>query len=282
MKALRSLWSSLGTAVLPALALALGLAEPAGAVTVSPTALFIDARSPSATLTLYNGGTIAEELEVSFAFGYPVTDSAGRVMVELRDTAAAGEPSLLPYLRAFPRRLTLQPGQRQTVRVMVQPPASLAPGEYWGRVMVRARGGQPPIEQTQGNVRMQLSVETVVATAVLFRKGAVDTGVRLAGATAERVADGVQMTFDVERTGGAVWLGRIAAQLVGPDGRVVGETGDQVALYRSMRLRFTVALPPGAPRTGYTVRYTLDNERPDLPTPGQLTAPPVTGTLAIR
>jgi len=282
MKLFRSFCSSLGTAALVALALTPVAAVPAAAVTVSPTALFIDSRSPSATLTLYNGGTIAEELEVSFAFGYPVSDSAGRVTVNLVDTAAAGEPSLVPYLRAFPRRLTLAPGQRQTLRVLVQAPASLAGGEYWGRVMVRARGGQPPIEQTQGNVRMQLSVETVVATAVLFRKGTVDTGIRLGNARAELAGDSVRATFDVERTGGAVWLGRVSAQLVGPDGRVVGEMGDAVALYRSLRVRFAIPLPAGAPRTGYTVRYTMDNERPDLPSPGHLTAAPVNGTVPVR
>jgi P pilus assembly chaperone PapD len=281
MKRFRSLRSSVVSAALIALALTLA-AVPAAAVTVSPTALFIDSRSPSATLTLYNGGTVAEELEVSFAFGYPVSDAQGRVTVDLVDTAAAGEPSLVPYLRAFPRRLTLAPGQRQTLRVLVQAPGTLAAGEYWGRVMVRARGGQPPIEQTQGNVRMQLSVETVVATAVLFRKGAVDTGVRLVSATAELARDSVRATFDVERTGSAVWLGRVSAQLVGPDGRVVGETGDAVALYRSLRLRFVLPLPAGAPRSGYTVRYVLDNERPDLPSPGHVTAPPINGTTPVR
>ncbi|HYW05458.1 MAG TPA: hypothetical protein VE913_00805 [Longimicrobium sp.] len=280
MKALSSLRYT--TAALLAATLALGAPSPAAAVTVSPTALFIDSRSPSATLTLYNSGTLPEELEISFAFGYPVSDSTGRVAVELLDNAATGEPSLVPYLRAFPRRLTLQPGQRQTLRVLVQPPASLAAGEYWGRVLVRARGGQPPIEQTQGNVRMELSVETVIATAVLFRKGAVETGIRVRGARAERIGDAVRATFDVERGGSAVYLGRVTAQLVGPDGRVVDETGDAVALYRSLRLRFAFRVPAGAPRAGYTVRYAFDNERPDLPLPGPVTAAPVTGTLAVQ
>ncbi len=269
-------------ALLLAFLAALAPVASARAVTVSPTALFIDSRTPTGTLTLYNSGTRPEELEISFAFGYPRADSAGAVSVELVDTAASGEPSVVPYLRAFPRRLVLQPGQRQVVRVMVQPPADLAAGEYWGRVVVRSRGGQAPIEQTQGAVRMQIDVETAVATAVLFRKGTVETGVAVNGATARVDSGAVTLLLDLERRGGAAYLGRVAARLVAPDGSVAAQTDDAVALYRSLRFRARLPLPAGASGAGYRVEYTVDNERPDLPVSGPLRAPPVTGTAPVR
>jgi P pilus assembly chaperone PapD len=268
-------------ALLLALLLA-GFATRAAAVTVSPSALFIDSRSRTGTLTLYNGGTLPEEVEVSFAFGYPVSDSAGTINVELRDTASAGEPSIVPWLRAFPRRLVLQPGQRQVLRVLVQPPADLAEGEYWGRVLVRARGGQPPIEQTNGDVRVQLNVETVIATALMFRKGAVETGIAVQDARAEATPEGVQLTVDVARQGTAAYLGRIRAQLVAPDGRVQGEVEDAVAVYRTLRRRFVFPAPAGGLRPGYTVRYTFDTERPDLPSAGPVRAAPVAGAVTVR
>ncbi|HEX2090987.1 MAG TPA: hypothetical protein VHG28_01245 [Longimicrobiaceae bacterium] len=262
--------------------LCLGLATRAAAVTVSPSALFIDSRSQTGTLILFNGGTRPEEVEVTFAFGYPISDANGTVNVELRDTAPAGEPSIVPWMRAFPRRMVLQPGQRQVLRVLVQPPATLPEGEYWGRVLVRSRGGQPPIEQTSGDVRVQLNVETVIATAVMFRKGTMTTGLGVTAASAEMKDDQVEVTFDVARQGVAAYLGRVRAQLVGPDGRVAGEVEDALAVYRTLRRRFVFALPAGALRTGYTVRYTFDTERPDLPATGPVKAPPVTGTLPVR
>ena len=268
-------------ALLVALLLA-GLATRAAAVTVSPSALFIDSRSRTGTLTLYNGGILPEEVEVSFAFGYPVSDSVGTINVELRDTASSGEPSIVPWLRAFPRRLVLQPGQRQVLRVLVQPPADLAEGEYWGRVLVRARGGQPPIEQTNGDVRVQLNVETVIATALMFRKGAVQTGITVQDARAETTPQGVQLTVDVARQGTAAYLGRVRAQLVAPDGRVQAEVEDAVAVYRTLRRRFVFPAPDGGLRPGYTVRYTFDTERPDLPAAGPVRAAPVAGAVAVR
>jgi len=268
------------------LALALlAIVAPAGrawAVTVSPTALFIDSRSPTGTLTLYNSGTRPEELEVSVAFGYPRTDSTGAVTVELVEAAPAGEPSLVPYLRVFPRRLVLQPGQRQVLRVMVQPPAGLAAGEYWGRVVVRSRGGQEPVEQTQGDVRMQIAVETAVATAVLFRKGEVTTGVAVNAATAATEGNDAVLTLDLERRGGGAYLGRVTTRLVAPNGTVAAELEDAVALYRSLRLRVRLPFPAGATRTGYRLEYTVDTERSDLPATGALKAPPVSGAVPLR
>jgi P pilus assembly chaperone PapD len=262
--------------------LSLAGAVRAHAVTVSPTAVFIDARSPTATLSLYNNGTAPEEVEISFGFGYPSSNAEGELQVQIQDSAAAGEPSVVPWLRAFPRRLQLQPGQRQTLRVMVQAPAGTADGEYWGRVLVRSRGGQPPIESTQGQVHVALNVETVVATAVLFRKGPVTTGAAVRSASASLAGDSVRFTVDLDRQGNAVYLGRVQARLRDASGRVVGSAEDALALYRSLRRRFAIALPAGASRAGLTVEYVVDTERPDLPPAGPLKAPPVTGTVPVR
>ncbi|HEX8450984.1 MAG TPA: hypothetical protein VF647_02745 [Longimicrobium sp.] len=264
------------------LAMSAGTASRAAAVTVSPTALFIDSRSPTAMLVLFNAGTAPEEIEIGFAFGYPTTDAQGRTNTILTDSAPAGDPSILPYVRAFPRRLTLAPGQRQTVRVLVQAPAGMAEGEYWGRVVVRSRGGTPPIEQNNGAVRMQLNVETAVATAVLFRKGTVTTGLAVNGSVARLTPAAVEAEFDVRRTGSAVFLGHLRAEVVTADGRVVGRMEDEMAVYRALRLRYTIPLAAGAPRTGLTVRYTFDTERPDLPAPGAVKAAPVSGTATVQ
>ena len=252
----------------------------AWAVAVSPSALFLDTRSPAGTLTLYNGGSLPEELEISFAFGYPTTGDDGAVRVEMVDAAPAGEPSIVPFMRAFPRRLVLQPGQRQTLRVMVQPPADLAPGEHWGRVLVRSRGGQAPIEQQEGGVRMQINVETVIATAVLFRKGEVTTGVAVTGATAAPVEGGVRASVELSRQGNAAFLGRVVTELVAPDGRVAAAREDAVSVYRTLRHTVVLPLPAGAAAAGYTVRYRADTDRPDLP-PGALTSGAVTGTVPV-
>jgi hypothetical protein len=266
--------------VAAALALAAGAVRPAHAVSVSPTALYIDSRTRSAVLTLYNPGTLPEEITIDFAYGYPVSDSTGNVTVPVTQQPAAGEPSALAWMRAFPRRMLLQPGQRQLVRVLVEPPADLADGEYWARVLVSSRGGQPPIEQTQGDIRLQLNVQTTLVMAANYRKGAVSSGVVVNAASARHTADGVQLQVDLGRTGNAAYLGRMRAELVDASGNVVATLYDDIAVYRGMRRRLTFATPAGA-APGVAVRLHIDTEREDLPPGGALPSNPVDQRIPV-
>lgn len=255
----------------------------ARAVTVSPNALFIDSRTRSGVLTLYNPGTTAEEIEITFAFGYPRSDLAGAISVALADSAPSGEPSVLGFVRAFPRRLRLEPGQRQTVRILMQPPAGLAEGEYWGRVLVHSRGGRPPVEQQQGGIHMQIDLETVIVGAVNYRNGAVKTGVAVDSARAAIVAagDSVRVVADLRRLGNAAYLGHLTLELVGADGRVMGAVDEDLAVYRTLRKVESIAIPARTSLVGASVRYRLTTERPDIDPESRLAAEAVTGSIAL-
>src|SRR6187455_2006572 len=69
----------------------LGLSTRAAhAVTVSPTALYISSRNPSALLTLINTGSRPEEIELTIGFGYPVSDTAGVLRVDIAESGRDG------------------------------------------------------------------------------------------------------------------------------------------------------------------------------------------------
>ena len=283
MPARHRLASPVVRATLVALLACAGMGQQASAVTVSPTALYISSRSPSGLLTLYNSGERPEEIEISFGFGYPRSDSTGALQVMITDSAATGEPSAAAWLRVFPRRMILQPGQRQVVRVTIVAPAGIADGEYWGRVLVKSRGGEPPIEQTQGQVKMALTVETTFATAVFFRKGDNSTGITVPTALAELTPRGVQTTLDLQRTGSAAYLGRVQVFLLDSLGRTRDSVEDVVAVYRQLRRRFVMPLPPSVRASERLfIRYLVDDKRPDLPPGGQIPSPPATAIVPVR
>lgn len=250
----------------------------AHAVTVSPTALYIDSRSRTGFVTLYNPGVLPEEIEIGFAFGYPQSDSAGLISVPLVSAAPSGEPSAVEWMRAFPRRLVLQPGQRQVLRVLVTPPPGLADGEYWARLLITARGGQPPIEQVQNGVTTQISVETVMVVAANYRAGQVSSGVRVVDSGISLEGDTLVLTTDLERDGNAAFLGRMHARVLDANGNVVQEAEELIAVYHQLRQVLRIPLPGGA--TGpFSVRLNIDTEREDLPPEGPL--PMTTVSLLI-
>lgn len=257
------------------------LAAPVFSVSVSPMAVYIDNRSRTGSLTLYNPGSRPEEIQIEFAFGYPQSDADGNVTVPITPEAPPGEPSAVPWLSAFPRRLVLEPGQRQVVRVVARPPAGLAEGEYWARALVRSRGGQAPIESRAGDVGVQIDVETVVVVAVNYRNGTMQTGLQVNSADAALAADSAIARIDLARTGNAAFLGRILVEALDGRGGVIASTEEVVAVYRTLSRRIAVPTGMEAARVE-SVRFTLDTQRDDLPPGGPIPTPRVTHEVRIR
>lgn len=275
---IRSKWIARGT--LSVLA-ALVLAGTVRAVSVSPLALYINGRERSTVLTLYNDGTRPEEIQIGFAFGYPRSDSLGNLSVALADTAPAGEPSSLGWISAFPRRVVLQPGERQAVRVLVEPPPGLADGEYWARVLIKSKGGQPPIEQKRPDgITVQIDVETTVAIPASFRLGTVRTGIAIDAAHAQMQGDSVQTRIDLSRTGNAAFLGRLQVELLDAAGNVVGSRQEHLGVYHGIRRMLLIGASAGTHPT--RVRITIDNRRDDLPPEGPLPAAPISQVIPIQ
>lgn len=266
-------------ALVAAAALAFGARE-AAAVNVSPAVLYIDARTREGVVTLYNSGKQAEEIELGFQWGTHVSDADGVVRLVLADSAPAGAPSALPWLRAYPRRLVLAPGESQVVRVIVRPPAGLAAGEYWARLVVNAVPQVPAVEKTQGQATMRLRIGTRIVGGLHYRVGRLSTSLSVERASAARGGDKVHLTLDLARGGNAAFIGRLRARLLDARGAVVGaEHVEPITVYRGLRWRFTI--PTADAARVASVEYTLDTERADLPQGTVLRADPVQGRVNL-
>ncbi len=249
-------------------------------VSVSPMAVYLSNRHRSGEMTLYNPWSRPEEIRIGFAFGYPRSDANGNITVPVMPKAPPGEPSAVPWLSVFPRRIVLQPGQRQVVRVLARPPADLPDGEYWARALIHSRGGQAPIQDSAGGVGVKIDVETVVVVAVNYRNGKVTTGLTADSAHASMVGDSAIAFIDLHRTGNAAFLGRILVEALDAGGHTLGSTERVLAVYHSMRRRIPVGVPAGD--SVASVRYTMDTNRKDLPPGGPLPAKPVVVQVPVR
>jgi P pilus assembly chaperone PapD len=266
--------------------LALFLAAPvvleAQGVLVAPHAIFIDHRTRSGSLELYNPNSQPAEVTISTLFGYPVTDSLGIVTLKTTPAPDSGQPSAAAWIEAYPRRLILRPLERQRVRLLARPPAGLPDGEYWTRLIVAARGGSIPVAGVPDttSIRIGLTVEMRTIIAVFYRKGAVRTGIALSDVRAEVVRDSLIVRARLTRQGNAAYLGQLRGTLLDQDGRQVATFASQLGVYYELEPRFVAAVGRLRPAR-YTVQLEVTTDRTDLPRNGPIRASPVNGSAAV-
>lgn len=250
-------------------------------VLVAPHAVYLDHRTRSASITLYNPGADPVEVAISSFYGYPVTDSLGHFMLHVPDSVEAAMPAATAWIDAFPRRMTLAPLQRQTVRLLARPPQGLADGEYWSRIVIAAKGGA--IQMTgadSAGIQIGLALEVRTIIPLLYRKGALHTGVRLASLRVAPVGDSLTIRVHLERQGSAAFVGTATGTLVTEKGVAVASFQQPVAVYYDAEPVFTI--PLSAPKAGrYRFRLELSTERADIAPELLLRTAPVRDSIEV-
>ena len=254
-----------------ALAVALAIALPLASVLVAPHAVFIDDRTRTAQVYLVNTSSAPEEVEIGLSYGYPATDSAGNIFVRLVETPEPGNRSAAAWLRVFPRRITLQAGERQVVRVLAQPPAGLADGEYWSRMIITSRAVAQNAAEADSMIAVGVSMELRTIISVTYRKGRLETAARLTDFRAMIEGDSIIAWVGMARDGNAAFLGTLRLALRDANERAHAEWDTPIAVYEPWLRRIAVPLD-GTPAGAYTLHLRVDTERTDI-TPASLILP---------
>jgi len=250
------------------------------AVLVAPHAVFIDHRTRTGQITLANPGADPEEVEVELKFGYPTTDSLGNPYVELIDEPGPDDRSAAEWIRAYPTRVRLEPGQRQVVRLLARPPADLTDGEYWSRIIVTAQRVRDAVVADTG-LRTGITFRQRTIISATYRTGDVRTGVELTGLRGAAEGDSLVTWIGLERSGNAAYLGSVHFEIVDEDDDVVREWRIPVAVYHAINRRMAFPLT-GLVSGGYRVRFELSTMREDIPQGNVLPAPPVVRSFGIQ
>ncbi len=272
---------------LAALLVALDTPAVAGAqgVLVAPHAVVMDHRTRSGSLNLYNPGDTPAEVTLSTFFGYPVTDSAGEFELKTVERPDATMPSAAGWIEAFPKRMLLGPKERQTVRLLARPPARLADGEYWARLVVAAKGGTVPVTgvDDSSGIAIALNLEVRTILPLQYRKGAVAASARLSELAGEVKGDTLAVRMRLQRVGTAAFIGTVRGSLSDSTGATVTTFSGPVAVYYDTRPRLAAALPGGRlPPGRYLLRVEVAAEREDLAPETLLPAKAVRDSLEVR
>ncbi|MET0371333.1 MAG: hypothetical protein ABW039_08145 [Sphingobium sp.] len=197
--------------------------QPFGGIAISPTRLVMDARRGGQVM-LYNSSTApvsyrVESLDLSIdetGAHSPVADGAIPAW------------SALPHIRYAPRQVTLQPGQRQAIKVIARVPADVAAGEYRSHLRFSSIPTVAPVEEAAeekpGQDRMvsvTVGMDFRVTIPLLLRVGETTGGARIERSQVVSSAENRRaVNVTVARTGNRSDYGTL--RIMGVDGAVLG------------------------------------------------------------
>lgn len=233
-------------------------------ITISPTNLFIDDQSRFGSYLVINGSEQAQEISVDFAFGYTKSDSAGNRTFVYDDSTAQSRQSAAEWVRAFPRNFTLQPGQRQTIRLRVSPPDTLDDGVYWAKIKTIASPQSAPIdEQPTDGVSARVGFRLEQVTGLYYKEGAVTTGIIVKNIEPEKQGKKLTLTANIDRTGNAPFLGTIQTNLYNQNNKIVRSSKLATTIYWGGTIKQQVDITD-LPSGTYRAEMLFKTERSDI------------------
>lgn len=140
-------------------------AQALGDLTVTPTRVIFEGRDRSKTIHLVNRGNVKATYRVEFT--QMAMDDGGK-MNEI-EVAQEGQFFADSMLRYSPRQVEIEPGDSQTIRIMVRKPRDLAAGEYRSHLVMYAIPDKAGNSQTIDNLQPLNDQEVGVSIDVIYR-----------------------------------------------------------------------------------------------------------------
>jgi hypothetical protein len=251
-------------------------------ISIAPTTVFMD-QNGIGSLFITNPSDVAQEVNISFVFGYPGNDDLGDLIMVYGDSIREKQSGLGDRIRSFPRTFILAPQQQQTVRLQVKPDRSLPDGTYFTRVKVTSNAQTPDVEQTTiEGVSTQVNFKFDQVIAAFHKVGTVSTGLEF-GEVSTEVKDGVvKVVPQFTVTGNSPYLGSVTATLKNSANEILAEQEQTVALYFSGKRAVELKLPENLPTGAYEIVLTYETRRSDIPSTDLVQAPAVSKTINLN
>ena len=231
-------------------------------VLVAPTVIFISDKGRTGRMEVQNPTGQPREVSIHFAYGLPTSDSLGNVSVVLQDSGIVDPRSAVEWVKAFPRKLIIPPGATQVVRLVANPPANIADGEYWARIVVRSQEGETniPVPTSEGSITTKLNMIMQTAIMLKYRKGAVNSQIELKGAHAVTNDSAIALMVDLSSTGNASYVGTLACRLLDADKKELSHQRCDLAVYRELKRRVDIPMRNVTGKQPYRIELSVSTD----------------------
>lgn len=208
-----------------------------GDLLVSPNRVVFEGRVQKAELNLINTGEEATTYSVSFV-QRRMNEDGSFENIEVPDE---GQMFASPYLRIYPRQVTLQPGEAQVVMVQFIRKPDMPAGEYRSHLYFRSEKNYTPLGKAPADTTRTLSVQLIpvfgMSIPIIIRSGEVNAIASLTDLKL-RTEEDSYLSFVINREGNISIYGNISVEYIPKQGRPI-EVGlvKGVAIYTNINKR---------------------------------------------
>lgn len=135
---------------------------------ISPTRVLLNERNRSATINLINSGKQTRSYRVEWRQLAALPNGGYR---DLTDEEKQNYSGLERIVRISPKQVTLAPGQRQNIKLLLRKTGNLGAGEYRSHLSLTALPTHQPEEQSQGGTAIKLNLLMSYSLPVIYRIG---------------------------------------------------------------------------------------------------------------
>lgn len=216
------------------------LVSAQGNLLVAPIRVVFEGAKQKEDLNLTNIGQDSATYLVSFIH-YKMKEDGSFVQLENVDSITTRADK---YLRIFPRKVVLPPGESQTIRMQFRKTTDMKDGEYRSHLYFRAEKDVSALgmNTTQSDTtKMSVSITPVfgISIPVIIRTGNLDYKMSLSDMALATVNDTVSnITFSINRSGARSAYGNLKAEFIPVVGKpfIVG-MANGVGVYTDLSAR---------------------------------------------
>lgn len=135
------------------------------------------------------------------------------------------EPDLKPakdFLRAAPRRFSIPPGEKQTIRLIARKPPDLEAGEYRSHLWVREEPGQQEFNrevETETGASIEVRMLGALTLPVIVRHGDTSAQAELKNMDVQANDENMDVSMELHRTGNQSLYGMLEFVCTNPEGK---------------------------------------------------------------
>lgn len=196
-------------------------------VSFRPTMIFVSENQKIQDITIVSQSDSLQEVAFSTSFGFPVNTKEDGLHISEGRQQDRFLYDLSPYVRVFPEKIFLAPGQRQIVRLQVQNSPQFETGTYWTRLSIKSQTTSPEAQENLVPIgRQSTNINLVVRQniGVFYKHGEVNTAVEVLKLDTRQENSILFVEPLLKRNGNSPFIGSLDAKLYSENGELVSHS----------------------------------------------------------